>query len=222
MEIPRAQWNSTFQLQRPDPSHCAFGYCSCKQDTKEQYWGQQFCQMERDFSVQPTEMTRPVKEDHLQSWSQIFWLDQTKMVLSFYFDVPTNISGILGWMESAPDCILFFLLINLLLSVFKKLFQCYIQEGKHKAVVIGPRASTYSVFPQQSWKINRYKKSNSKSGAVFSSARDSICPWCPPVLQCNYLIIYNCFGCDRYYAVGEVVVTSKEELAIAQQSLIEV
>ena len=116
----------------------------------------------------------------------------------------------------------FFLLINLLLSVFKKLFQCYIQEGKHKAVVIGPRASTYSVFPQQSWKINRYKKPNSKSGAVFSSVHDSSCPWCPPVLQCNYLIIYNCFGCDRYYAVGEVVVTSKEELAIAQQSLIEV
>ena len=43
----------------------AFGYCSCKQDTKEQYWGQQFCQMEWDISVQPTKMTRPVKEDHL-------------------------------------------------------------------------------------------------------------------------------------------------------------
>ena len=111
---------------------------------------------------------------------------------------------------------------NLPLSVFKKLFQCYIQEGKHKAVVIGPRASTYSVFPQQSWKINRYEKPNSKSGAVFSSVRDSSCPWCPPILQCNFLIIYKCFGCNRYYAVGEVVVTSKEELAIAQQSLIEV
>ena len=115
-----------------------------------------------------------------------------------------------------------FLLINLLLSVFKKLFQCYIQEGKHKAGVIGPRASTYSAFPQQSWKINRYEKPNSKSGAVFSSVRDSSCPWCPPILQCNFLIIYKCFGCNRYYAVGEVVVTSKEELAIAQQSLIEV
>ena len=114
------------------------------------------------------------------------------------------------------------LFINLPLSVFKKLFQCYIQEGKHKAVVIGPRASTYSVFPQQSWKINRYKKPNSKSGAVFSSVCDSSCPWCPHILQCNSLIIYKCFGCNRYYAVGEVVVTSKEELAIAQQSLIEV
>ena len=28
---------------RPDPSHRAFGYYSCKQDTKERYWGQQFC-----------------------------------------------------------------------------------------------------------------------------------------------------------------------------------
>ena len=31
--------------------------CSCKQDTKERYWGQQFWQMERDISVRPTEMT---------------------------------------------------------------------------------------------------------------------------------------------------------------------
>ena len=28
---------------RPDPSHRAFGYYSCKQDTKERYWRQQFC-----------------------------------------------------------------------------------------------------------------------------------------------------------------------------------
>ena len=31
--------------------------CSCKQDTKERYWGQQFWQMERDISGRPTEMT---------------------------------------------------------------------------------------------------------------------------------------------------------------------
>ena len=41
-EIPRTQWNGTFRLHRPEPSHHAFGYCSCKQDTKERYWGQQF------------------------------------------------------------------------------------------------------------------------------------------------------------------------------------
>ena len=54
-------------------------YCSCKQDTKEQYLGQQFCQIERDILVRPTKMTRPVKVDHLQSWSQIFRSDQIEM-----------------------------------------------------------------------------------------------------------------------------------------------
>ena len=54
-KIPRAQWNGSFRLHRPDPSHRAFGYCSCKQDSKERYWWQQFCQMERDISVLPTD-----------------------------------------------------------------------------------------------------------------------------------------------------------------------
>ena len=76
--ISHVQWNVTFRLQRPDPSYRAFGYYSCKQDTKERYWGQQFCQRERDISVRPTEMTRPVKVAHLQSWSGIFRLDQTR------------------------------------------------------------------------------------------------------------------------------------------------
>ena len=74
----RAQWIGTFWLHRPDPSHRAFGYCSCNQDTREQYWEQQFCQMERDISVLPTEVTRPVKEDHLESWSRMFRSDQIR------------------------------------------------------------------------------------------------------------------------------------------------
>ena len=78
--ISHAKWNGTSWLQRPDPSNRAFGYCSCKQDTKQRYWGQQFWQMERDISVQLTEITGPVKEDHLQSWSRIFRSDQTDMV----------------------------------------------------------------------------------------------------------------------------------------------
>ena len=78
--ISHAQWNGTFRLQRPDPSNRAFSYCSWKQDTKQRYWGQQFWQMERDISVQLTEITGPVKEDHLQSWSRIFRSDQTDMV----------------------------------------------------------------------------------------------------------------------------------------------
>ena len=60
-------------------------YCSCKQDTKERQWRQQFCQMERDILVHQTEITRPVKEDHLQSWSRIFRSDQTEMVHSINF-----------------------------------------------------------------------------------------------------------------------------------------
>ena len=35
--------------------------------------------MERDILVRPTKMTRPVKVDHLQSWSRIFWSDQTEI-----------------------------------------------------------------------------------------------------------------------------------------------
>ena len=36
----------TFRLNRPDPSNrdIRHGYCYCKKDTKERYWGQQFCQ----------------------------------------------------------------------------------------------------------------------------------------------------------------------------------
>ena len=84
-EIPRSQWNGTFRLHKRVPSHRAFGYCSCKQNTKERYWGQQFCQMERDISVRRTDMTRLVKEDHLQSWFRIFRSDQTEIVLSIKF-----------------------------------------------------------------------------------------------------------------------------------------
>ena len=69
LEISRGQWNGTFWLHRPDPSHLAFGYYSCKQDAKEGYWGQQVCQMEMDISVQPTKMTKQVKVNHLQRWS---------------------------------------------------------------------------------------------------------------------------------------------------------
>ena len=54
----------------------------CKQDTKKRYWGQQFFQMERKFSVGPTEMSGLVKVNHLQRWSQIFRSDETEMALS--------------------------------------------------------------------------------------------------------------------------------------------
>ena len=79
---------------RPDPSYraFAFGYCSCKQDTNERYWGEQ---LKRHFGPTDREITGPVEVDHFQSWSRILRSDQTEMVFSI-FDVPTEISGILG------------------------------------------------------------------------------------------------------------------------------
>ena len=78
------------RLHRPDPSHRAFGYCSCKQDTKERYGGQQFGQMERNISF------RPFKVDHAPSNS-----GRSKPKRSVPWDVPTKIFGILGRLESA-------------------------------------------------------------------------------------------------------------------------
>ena len=49
-----------------------------------------FVKWKRDISVQMTKTTRPVKEDHLQSCSWIFWSNQCT----------TEMYGILGWMES--------------------------------------------------------------------------------------------------------------------------
>ena len=49
-ENSTAKWNGSFRFHRSVPSHRVFAYCSCcKQDTKERYWGQQFCQMEGTF-----------------------------------------------------------------------------------------------------------------------------------------------------------------------------
>ena len=45
-------------------------------------------------SDRPTEMTRPVKEDHLQSWSKYSSRIEPKRSVSF--DVPIEMSGILG------------------------------------------------------------------------------------------------------------------------------
>ena len=50
-------------------------------------------------SYRPTEMTRPVKVDHLKRWSQIFRSERTEMVRSIWF--LTENSGILSWMKSA-------------------------------------------------------------------------------------------------------------------------
>ena len=38
-ENPRAEWNGTFQLHRPNKSHREFSYRACKQDTDQRSWG---------------------------------------------------------------------------------------------------------------------------------------------------------------------------------------
>ena len=43
--------NTLFRLHRPDPSHRTFSYCSRKKETKDRYWGQQYCQMGRGISL---------------------------------------------------------------------------------------------------------------------------------------------------------------------------
>ena len=62
-----------------------------KLDTKERYWGQQFCR----FGP-----TRPVKVDHLQSWSPMFRSDQLN-IHSVPFDVTTKCRE--RWVEILGD-----------------------------------------------------------------------------------------------------------------------
>ena len=87
---PMERYCDYIRLHRPYPGHRAFGYCSCKQDTKERYGGQQFGQMERNICF------RPVKVDYAPSN-----FDRSKPKRSVPLDVPTKIFGILGRLESA-------------------------------------------------------------------------------------------------------------------------
>ena len=64
--------------------------CSWKQNTKERYGGQQFRQIERDISVRPTEITRPVEEAFKAGPEYSGW---TKPKWFVPFDVPTEIFG---------------------------------------------------------------------------------------------------------------------------------
>ena len=99
-EILRAQWNGTFRLHRPNPSHRAFGYCSFKQDTKERYWRQQFCEMKRDVSVWPTEMTGPVTGHRFTGGPKHSGQTDPKLIRFIWFLMEIRL---LNWMESACD-----------------------------------------------------------------------------------------------------------------------
>ena len=64
--------------------------CSCKQDTKERYWGQQFWQMERHISVVWSLWTTFKAGPEYSGRTKPKWSVPTP------FDEPTEISGILG------------------------------------------------------------------------------------------------------------------------------
>ena len=84
---PYAYANGTFWLHRSDISHRAFGYCSCKKDTRA------VLEMERDISVAQTDITG-------SKWTTFKagpeYSGRTKTNQTVAFDVPTEISRILG------------------------------------------------------------------------------------------------------------------------------
>ena len=101
-EIPHAQWNNTLRLHKLDPSHRTFGYYSSKQVTKERYWVQQFCQMERDISVRPNEMISDrSKWTTFKAGPEYTVCTKPKWSVPCY--VPTEISGILGLIKAPHE-----------------------------------------------------------------------------------------------------------------------
>ena len=104
-EIPRAQWNGTFQVahrrDRPKPP-CVL---ICVQEREKGYWGQQCCQMDRDISVGPG----PLKVVHDRGLKYSGRIEPK-------CPVPTEIFGILGWMESAHS-FHFYWIVSLVLII---------------------------------------------------------------------------------------------------------
>ena len=71
-----------------------------------------FVKKKRDISVRPTD--RPVKEDHLQSWSRLFQSDQTEMVLSHLMYQPKFAEFLVEW--KAP--LIHYTTTDMLTSIF--------------------------------------------------------------------------------------------------------
>ena len=129
-----------FRLLKPDPSHRAFGYCSCKQDTKEEYWGQQFCQMERDVRSERRKLPDRSKWTTFKAGPE--YSGRTEPEWSVPFDVSTEISGILGWVESVPsnlNCLTWMyhcILMNLSLSLRIVLFSLLLLSSRLSTVFL--------------------------------------------------------------------------------------
>ena len=104
--------NSTFPMERyilvaqtqPKPLRI-IGYCSCKQDTEDWYWGKQFCQNGRGhFGL--THWNERTNQSEVPSKVQVWDYfpnisvrpNRTIRVCSIWF--LTKISSTLGWMDS--------------------------------------------------------------------------------------------------------------------------
>ena len=80
-----SQWNDTFRCTDPTQATARLVIVLVSRIQKSGTGDNNFVKWKGTFrSDRPTEMTRPVKVDHLQSWSRIFGLDQTKMVRSIW------------------------------------------------------------------------------------------------------------------------------------------
>ena len=100
-EILLAQWNGTFRLYRPDPSHRAFGYCSCKQEIIGGTGDNNFVKWKGTF--QSDRPKWPDRSKWISFKAGLEYSGRTKPKWPVSFDVPTEISRILGWMQSAPE-----------------------------------------------------------------------------------------------------------------------
>ena len=97
-EIPLVQWNGAFRLHRRDPSHGAFGYCY-KQDTKKAILGTTILSNGKGH-FGPDLQKRPDRSKLTTFKAGTEYSGRTKPKWSVPFDVPTEVSGVLGWTES--------------------------------------------------------------------------------------------------------------------------
>ena len=96
--------NTLFLLHRPDPSHRTFSFCSRKQETKDRYWGQQYCQMERGillYYFAPTDRSDQTGRSRPPSKLVPNIPVRLNRNGPFHLMYQPKIFGILGRMESA-------------------------------------------------------------------------------------------------------------------------
>ena len=99
-EISRAQWSCTFRLHRPDPSQRAYGYCFVNRMQKSGTGDNNFVKWKGTFGSDRRKRRDRLKWTTFKAGPEYSGRTKPKWSVPFY--VPTEISGIWGWMESAP------------------------------------------------------------------------------------------------------------------------